>query len=148
MSFASDIEKWAKKTKLKPNEVKRATFLDLSRQIMTLTPVDTGRARGNWIPSLNQPKTRALHTTDNFVMTRVENVLSKEKADDTLYLMNNLPYIWKLEYGGYGPADENVYGPTSKKTIGGYSIQAPNGMVRVTVQNFRKALKKAVKGVQ
>ena len=47
---------------------------------------------------------------------------------DQFTLSNNLPYAWKLEYGGY-PGD----GPN---TVGGYSKQAPSGCVRVNVARF------------
>ena len=47
-------------------------------------------------------------------------------------MANNLPYAHVIEYGGY-PGD----GPN---TVGGFSKQAPAGVVRVNVARFEAIL--------
>jgi hypothetical protein len=46
-----------------------------------------------------------------------------------------------LEFGEYGKPPGSASGP---KTIGGYSKQAPNGMVRLTVQEYGVKLREVV----
>ena len=137
MSFARDIKKWAEQTGQDINTVRRATFLDLTGRIIKRTPVDTGRAKGNWQPSsrtvltttINMDYPNAIKGSDGdlagvTVMAKTRNVAAQVKNDDTLYLANNLPYIVPLEYG--------------------YSKQSPGGMLRITVQEFQIAVKTAV----
>ena len=130
MSFASDIAKFANKTGQSMQQVKRVVFFQLAESIVQLTPVDTGRAKGNWQPSLGSFKGGTLETLDkggSGVLSQVQSVAAASKGDDTLCLVNNLPYIKRLEDG--------------------YSGQSPSGMVTLTVQRFNSALKKAVAGL-
>jgi hypothetical protein len=53
------------------------------------------------------------------------------------WLSNNLPYIEKLEYGGY---------PDGPNTIGGFSKQAPAGMVRVNMARITAHVRAARRG--
>jgi lysozyme family protein len=49
-----------------------------------------------------------------------------------MYLTNSLPYAMTIEYGGYPNPPKNPTG----KTIGGFSTQAPAGVVRVTAEEM------------
>lgn len=40
-------------------QVRKAT-IELFSSVVKMTPVDTGRARGNWIPSVGEPVTTAI----------------------------------------------------------------------------------------
>ena len=64
--------------------------------------------------------------------------------EQTIYISNNLPYITKLEYGGY---PKNPKGG-SGKTVNGYSKQAPEGMVGVTLANNEAIFDSAVRSVR
>ena len=75
--------------------------------------------------------------------------LATSVVGSTVYLTNSLPYAAALEYGLF--PDPPVRG--SKKTgeteytvhvAGGYSMQAPQGMVRITVAEFAAAVNKAI----
>lgn len=141
MSFASDIAKFANKTGQNMQQVKRVVFFQLAESIVQLTPVDTGRAKGNWQPSKGEFKSgtiasefpgsvvgSASDSAGRSVMDGVKAITSDTKGDETLCLVNNLPYIKRLE-DGY-----------SQK-------QSPSGMVGLTVQRFNTALKSAVAGL-
>ena len=57
-------------------------------------------------------------------------------------MTNNLPYIQKLEYGGYpNPAK------TGDKTVNGYSKQAPAGMVRISLEQIKNELSEIIEDV-
>ena len=104
--------------------------------IVERTPVDTGRARSNWNVSKNIPDTTVSDKTSQSVT--LEDVPPAEK-DETYYIANNLPYIKMLEYGGYSKNS------TTGKTVNGYSRQAPNGMVGVTVADAQRLYDEAVR---
>jgi hypothetical protein len=76
-----------------------------------------GRARGNWQCSLASPITNEIDRIDPNGSAATADVEATVKAGEINYLSNNVPYIRRLEYEGH-------------------SSQAPNGMVRISVQNF------------
>jgi hypothetical protein len=95
----------------------RKSTIELFGQVIKMTPVDTGRARGNWQCTVGSPatdETDRLDKVGSSVMSEVTQTVPK--AGSVVWLSNNVPYIRKLEYGS--------------------STQAPGGMVRIAIQNF------------
>ena len=127
--WTMDLNKYAKKKKVEIKKVRKNYAFALYSSIVKKTPVDTGRARGNWNITVGHddilPKE---NTVPQF--KSVEEV-PKVEGDESIFISNNLPYITKLEYGGY----PNPPKKGSGKTINGYSKQAPQGMVGVTLAN-------------
>lgn len=132
--FSLQLEEFIKKTQLNASLVVKKVAMDVFASIIKKTPVDTGRAKGNWQISLDTP----IHTSrmeydifrGEFGAEReaeAQSVLSqiKEGENVTVFITNNLTYIKPLEFG------------RSQK-------QAPNGMVRVTIQEARDYLRKAL----
>lgn len=136
--FELSIQNFIKKAKKNPELVVRQVTIKLYSQIIMASPVDTGRFRMNWQASYGSPAVgiidandpggaRAIANATNFVMNSSEW--------DEFRLTNNLPYAEAIEFGGY-PGD----GPN---TVGGFSTQAPQGVVRVTVKRFQRLLDEA-----
>lgn len=131
-TFARDLERFAKKTKLTVDQVHRGVVLELFSSVVRDTPVDTGRARANWLPAANTARTetvewpeqgaKAMATTRT--LAEIENVARDAKAGDVTIMTNNLPYIGRLEEGS--------------------STQAPQGMVRRNVDRVRANLKRII----
>lgn len=122
------------------NTVRKKVALKLYDSVVRKTPVDTGRARANWQISIGYDETREVDRTDqSSAMKTEEEKLGSVNGDDKIYIVNNLPYITKLEYGGYSKDSK------TGKTVNGYSKQAPNGMVGVTMANFQKHIADAIK---
>jgi hypothetical protein len=108
---------------------------DIFRNVILETPVDKGGARANWQPSIGSPAVGTVNATDTSgaaTMAKVQAKIATMDAGDIIYLTNNLPYILKLEEGGY---------PDGPKTIGGFSRKAPAGMVALTVQKFQSIVR-------
>ena len=138
-SFAKDISKWAKQSGLDVEQVVRATILEMSTEVTLKTPVGNpdlwkspppagytgGQARGNWFPSIDLPSTEV----DKQIVGKNANEDSNQRVWTMLdlafgkrfFLVNNLPYIRRLEYG--------------------WSTQAPAGMVRSTQTQFKQIVK-------
>lgn len=105
----------ARKSKVK-------TALAIHRDIVELTPIDTGAATINWIVSAGEPSDKTVAVAKGYAMTkgsandfaigRAEKAV-KEDEEGPVFIQNNLPYIVRLEEG--------------------HSKQAPGGMVKVAL---------------
>jgi hypothetical protein len=100
---------------------KKVAF-EVLKRVVEKTPVDTGRARGNWIVSVGAPDHSADGAEDKSSggLATVSREATKIKAISepaTIFVQNNLPYIEKLENGS--------------------SVQAPAGMVAVTIAEIQ-----------
>jgi hypothetical protein len=128
-------------------EISPGRFRRLSGVVL-LTPVDTGRARSSWNVALGQPDT-SWPSCDSIPRSidaaAAAAALRRLGTYDTVWITSSLPYIKVLEYGGY-PASpgRGTWDPSARqwvvKSSGGYSRQAPRGMVRITVAGIRDAL--------
>lgn len=129
------------KNEEKIEEVTKKVAMDLFTSVILKTPVDTGRARGNWICSVDRPSQHTRKSTDKSggkTLDKVASKIDESELGQKIYLSNNLPYIGKLEYGGYG--DKN----STSKTTKGFSSQAPEGMVRISLQEIEGKFKEIV----
>ena len=115
MSFSEDIKDFSDKVNKAAVNTFRGTALSLFSKVVIRTPVDTGRLRGNWFSSINiSPKGKG---SEGY-----EGTVSRAKLGDSIYLTNNLPYADAVENGS--------------------SDQAPHGMVKVTVNEFKDEVKR------
>ncbi len=148
--FANQIIQFDEKVLEALQTTRRETAIRLFSAIINDTPVDKGRAKGNWQPSLNTPATGIIDTTDeNLGLNKVLNM--DYGTDEDIWLVNNLPYIAVIEYGLY---PKNVKrGSRVKqgkkwiyviKSAGGYSKKSPQGMVRKNVARFEQIFKEAL----
>jgi hypothetical protein len=126
MSFASDVAKFAKLTNASMDETGRAIALELFSSIIKDTPVDTGRARGNWQTSIGTPKGgQVTRNGEGPALAEAASETAKFGMGKLVWLSNNLPYIYRLEYLGW-------------------SNQAPDGMARKNVARIQSIVRKAV----
>jgi len=122
MSFALDLKQFAAKTHKQIWTINRKVALEVLRRVVMRTPVESGRAKGNWQTSVGTPIEREIERTDkgggSVISSAVSVIESWESDNVSIFLMNNLPYIGRLEDG--------------------YSSQAPAGMVKITVAEFQQ----------
>lgn len=135
MTFAKQISAFGVKTKEQMDFFVFTICMEITNGIVLKTPVAEefgGRARGNWFPSLDAPSNTVSTRVDPTGATAIAAAqgVANQAAGRVFYLSNNLPYIRHLEYGLYGNPQGSANGP---KTIGGFSKQAPAGMVRITI---------------
>ena len=130
------LDAWQGEVRALPSALVRAYALEAIRRLVLKTPVDTGRARGNWQVGEGSPDTTVSEATDpNGTRVAGELVarINRLTGMQLVYLTNGLPYIPVLEHGGY-PIRE---GGTAKVTAEGFSRQAPQGMIGVTIAELR-----------
>jgi hypothetical protein len=103
--FSADVSAWVKKAGDQSDAFCRVFCSEMAERVILRTPVDTGFCRSQWQPSIN-----------GFVMGDAATVTlaaAQMIAGDTFAMTNNTDYVRRLEYG--------------------WSQQAPNGMVRMTL---------------
>lgn len=157
--FNSAIRAWARDKP--PEEVRKMTrvlaFKALHGVVMS-TPVDLGDARFNWQTQLGDGDrsklTGPFSGTDGGILgqgdiaamlaiSRGAAIISSMPMFGTITIFNNLPYIEVLEEGGFEPPnpgpshDPRPWRKGRVWVIGGYSVQAPDGMVMTTVRDLR-----------
>jgi hypothetical protein len=125
-TFAYNIDKFVKHSKASGTEVVRKVALDMFTRVILRSPVKTGRFRANWQCTVAGPASGKLTSTDKAgtaTVAKMAGVVKDLAPGQVIWLVNNLPYGRRLEYGS--------------------SQQAPTGMVRVTIREFNAILKKA-----
>lgn len=147
--WSLDLTKYANGAKAKIKKVRVNYAFALYSAIVKKTPVDTGRARANWNISVGSVDDS---TTEETKKTGLKHEISEinPSGDESIFISNNLPYITTLEYGGYpSPVKKGTYDKKTKtweiRSSGGFSKQAPNGMVGVTLANNENIFNAAVK---
>src|SRR5690348_9812490 len=101
-TFALDVSRWVEKAKGRSDLVVRKVSFDMFRRVILRTPVDTGRARGNWQASIGAQASGELNVTDKSgqaTIAAMKTVTDRAKAGDVVWLVNNVPYIRRLETG-------------------------------------------------
>ena len=130
--FALDLTRIANKYKDRIDVVVQKLTIDIFGNVILKTPVDTGRARMNWTASVGSYGSNMVDGFDRSgseSINKMSGLVSKTESGSIVYLVNNLPYIRRLEYDGW-------------------SSQAPAGMVRVTIAEFQDYVAKAVRDIR
>ena len=131
--IAKQIHEFNIKAMAKSEAKIKKAFIGLSTDIIMDTPVLSGRLRNNWFPSVNQGTDKTTKYTGEKGSAATNRVSAvKFKLGDTLYLTNNLPYAERIEFGLYPSPSK------TGKTVGGYSVKSPQGMVRKNIIKWSK----------
>lgn len=147
MGWSIPLDKLAEKAQLDLETVARRATLQVFRNVVMMSPVDSGRFKGAWQVSYGAPNTSTASKMDKSpvgsigaAMTAVVEQANTLPVGGITYISNSLPYARTLENGGYPNPPKNPTG----KTEGGYSIQAPAGMVRVTAIQFNDYVQRVI----
>lgn len=98
MSFSGDIAAFAAKAGESLEQSHRWIILELFGIIIKNTPVDEGRAKGNWQTTVGSPAGGELGIrSESAAIAELEQNCGK--VGTVTYMANNLPYIKRLEEG-------------------------------------------------
>lgn len=125
MSFASDIRRYADKQKRNLDEVVMESLIDLSASVIIKTPVDEGILANSWKPSTNAPAQGVATNGNNEGQMREVEEIVAASVGETYYLVNNQPYAKDIEFFGH-------------------SDKAPQGMLRVSIENYQRFIDNAI----
>ena len=123
-SFALDISRFAKKFGVQANDAARKLILDIQRDVMKATPVDTGLLRSSWFVGIGAEPPDLPTTPDEgaAAIASAADRLATFKFGQTIYLTNNQVYAYPIEFLGHS------------------KVKAPEGMLRVTVARYQAAM--------
>jgi hypothetical protein len=130
-SFALQLEEFAEQAKEAVDASLREIIIEIGNSLIRMSPVDTGRFRGNWQMSIDVPPAGTLNTLDPTGVEATARIAGESilfRAGTTAFIVNNLPYAIPLEYG--------------------HSDQAPGGMVRITQARFQQIVEEAIRNNQ
>lgn len=131
--LAKRMERYAKNVERNADKTVREVVEAIAPVLVYATPVLTSRARANWQGSINSPKTDVLFpepdkppTVDSGAtmgITSLKAAAVSYRPGSTVYLVNNVPYIGRLNRGS--------------------SAQAPAGFVLLAVLTGARTIRKA-----
>lgn len=128
MAWKNPPSKFSLRYRKAHSDIAREAAIRILRGVIIRSPVDTGRFRGNWqvaegtLPSSSVDNNQK--TSGGAINASIGKIPS-DMNDKLLYIVNNLPYAERLEYG--------------------WSMQAPKGMVRITLLEVSKWLESQLK---
>ena len=140
-SFSLDLRRFVQRAGANAAAVERKVVLDVGTRIVEKTPVGDpsrwsmpapagyvgGRARGAWQYAQGGPVAVEPGTIDGSGQASINRIAAgvagASGADH--YITNSVPYIRRLEYDGW-------------------SGQAPEGMVRITIEEYQQIVARAV----
>ena len=123
MSFSTEIKEFSVESEKRFLRIKKAVVLALFSKVILRTPVLTGQLRYNWFTTLDKPSSLFFPLEEgeitageatNTAMKGVRNTSKLIKANDSVWLTNNMPYAERIEFDGWS------------------HTKAPAGMVRVS----------------
>src|SRR3990172_4458861 len=96
------LSKTAKGILIKTKNDMGTVALEIGKAVVQATPVDTGRARANWQPSLNFPSSSPIDAFDpsgTSTPLKIAAVAKRMTVDNSFHLTNRVPYIGLLDRG-------------------------------------------------
>lgn len=126
-NFEDVINQWVEETQVKIDDILQDIVILIGKNVITLSPVDTGLFKGNWQLSIDSGSSGVIDRLDPSGSDALAELSSKANmftAGQIAYIQNHLDYGYDLEYGS--------------------SKQAPDGVVRVTEARFLRIVAEAV----
>lgn len=120
--FMRSIDRFIAKANGNVDKAVRQTVVLCAQGVVLRTPVDTGRARGNWVLGVGTIDSGTSAANDPSGAGAIGRIAAEVAASRgrVFYVTNSLPYIQRLEDG--------------------YSKQAPAGMVKATLAALPAAI--------
>ena len=129
MSFEKAVKNFEKQTLAQLQRVRRAVVLEILSGVVIRTPVDTGRARANWLVTVGKPANYSSLDTDKggFATIHKAEAVRLGQMGDVVFITNNLPYIEALNDGHSGQAERGyiqseVQRVKNNLTRGGFTV--------------------------
>lgn len=108
--FNLDVGRFAGRTEKDLVTLHRLVSLDLLRRLVFKTPVDTGRARGNWQTAIGSPEEGDIDRLDGgAAVADGLRALAALGPFETVWISNNLDYIEVLEQGSSQQAPQGFF---------------------------------------
>lgn len=128
--FEDIINRWVEEVEDDVKSILQTIVFRIGREVVTLSPVDTGRFKGNWQLTIGSPATGSLLRYDEsggITLSDMSRVVRTLSPGQVAYIQNTVAYGYDLEHGS--------------------SKQAPYGIVNVTTSEgkFKQIVNEAVR---
>ena len=128
--FEDVINRWVEEVEDDVKSILQTSVFRIGREVVTLSPVDTGRFKGNWQLTIGSPATGSLLRYDEsggITLSDMSRVVRTLSPGQVAYIQNTVAYGYDLEHGS--------------------SKQAPYGIVNVTTSEgkFKQIVNEAVR---
>jgi len=126
-NFMDIISTWVEETEQNIDDILQTIVMKIGKTVVTLSPVDTGRFKGNWQLSIDTGSSASLLREDPdgyATLSDMSRTVNSFTAGQIAYIQNHVLYGYDLEYGS--------------------SKQAPDGVVRITAARFAGIVNEAV----
>ena len=124
--FSKKAKKLAAEFEANSKRLPARVALTFVSVVATATPIDTGKAQGNWQVGIGRPLLRQIHQPGRFgadtAIMYAKHKLQHYKGNANIHVTNNLPYIGRLDRG--------------------HSKQAPRGFVDMAYDATLKQINK------
>lgn len=126
--FGKEMRAIAKRMNRRVEDVAAEVLIDTFTSIIERTPVDTGRLQGEWQTTVQNPA--GSQTGKRPHAAAVLELVSTIDDPDLYFFSNNMPYAARIEFDGHS------------------SVKAPEGMVRVSLEETAATLRRLAKEVK
>lgn len=100
MTWSIDPRKFGEEVRITHRQLCQRIALDIDQRLVLATPVKSGRARSNWLPSVARPRLDQVDPrSDAEIVAEAQSVIAGAPEFPLIYLSNNLPYIQRLNDG-------------------------------------------------
>lgn len=122
--FERRMKELGEKVETGSHEIVRRAALAADRELVLSTPVDTGRARSNWLVGIDGPRRETVGAMPtSTAIARAQDAIEASRSGQSIWISNNLPYIGRLNDG--------------------YSAQAPAGFVERAILRGAESVRSA-----
>lgn len=129
MTWTVDPREFGKEVRRDHRALTLSIAFDVDSRLIAATPVDTGRARSNWLPSVGNPRNGEVPIrpqTESII--EAQATFSSAPVFPVCWISNNLPYIHRI-------IEE------------GHSAQAPPGTLTSILDSVSASAKRAGYGI-
>lgn len=127
--FVQALKNFATETSSTLDYISKEVVIDIGVRVIRITPVKTGRLKGNWQMTVGAPSNKSLVRYDPTGVETIDDLKSKVNmfsAGEVAYIVNNLTYARYIEEGG------------SRKL-------PPSGMVGTTAAEFLQIVEDVIR---
>jgi hypothetical protein len=115
----------------------QALVLQIDRELRMSTPVDTGHARRNWVPSVGEPSTGEV-ADESAHAAGIAAVMAYKLGSGALWVSNGVPYIRALNYGHSQQAPAGFVEAAIDRAMS--AVRAKHGEIAELQQQFRSEM--------
>ena len=130
MSFGKEIDMFSRLVQQAMEDTFKKVVIEVGDTVNSLSPVLTGRFKGNWQFSINSPSSQSLISYDPAGASTLSRIVAGTQAltvGQVAYIVNNLTYGYNIEIDGW-PSGKPAYMP-----------------VRTTAEQFTQIVEDAVR---